>query len=523
METASPRLQNSSNSSMNGLDSMQVREGIEKDLMDIATNDEQRAPGSGSIPSGQNHSHVTISAPSVEGLSNSEGSRAETSQGQSVVSAEVAIKDSQLVRRQDREDSEETSLFVTDTFSSINWAPQVSEDESVVNATWEDFIQEVQSAGGRPPSSELGSDKQVPSTGGRPLSPELGSDKQVPSAGGRPPSPELGSDRQVPWAGGRLPSPELGSDKRQTPVVDYPQLPVPSSATSIRSGRQPQFDNELMDYMNTADDAIVSDVNLPEHGLRPHSELNHFPEDDISERSSSPLPTPDELWHTAQTSKRTQSSPKSSQMSALRQRENKANREYEKAMQQIDDDDDPDTSPDKNKSIWSLFPNATQPSPAMKFQQKSDSEDPGSRPLRRSQRRSSSFQVPEGTQVINISSSPCSSLPAEHYADSSIDGTYEGEDSIDETHGEDSIDEDSIDENHREDEGSSLPNGSGWLKKNRKGMSGAATVKTEERRTGKTSSAAMAGTRSDNRKLPPSSSAGVIGQGSKQKKLKKKF
>lgn len=441
MESRSPMLQNFPTSSMNGLDSMQVRAGIEKELMDMATTEEECAPESGPIPSGQNYTHLTISAPSVEGPSNSESSRAEISQGQSVDSAGGVIKDSQSAGRQECGGSGNTD----GGGSNVNWAPKVSEVESVVGATGEDAAQE------------------------------------------------------LPFVDITFPSPELGSEKQQTPVVDYPRLAAPSSASSIRSGRQPQYDDGVMDYINTTADAVF-DANPSEHGMGSKPEPGDVsPEGDPPLRSSSPFPTLDELWHTAQTSKQTQSPPKSSKMSALGPRKSKADTEYEEAMRQLDEGEDSDASPDRNKFIRSLFPNAIQPSPVVKLPQLSDSEEPASRPVRRSQRRSSSFQVPEGTQVIELSSSPSSSIPPEDYAEDSLDETYE-------------------------DEGLSLPNGSGWVKKNKNRKSEARTVKKEPpRKPGKSLPAATTGMRPNNKSLPPPSSAGVVGQGSGRRRSSKKF
>ncbi|KAF7553221.1 hypothetical protein G7046_g7171 [Stylonectria norvegica] len=237
-----------------------------------------------------------------------------------------------------------------------------------------------------------------------------------------------------------IPARKENKDSRLTPTVDYPMLMVPSSVSSIRSGRQPTSNYGLGESLD--DDEVIPDTTPRAHETTP------TPQGPILSNilgSSSPLPSLEEIYHTAATSRQTQSPLKSTQNSvlqSLRPRGSRGNAEYEEAMRKLDEgDEESDHSYDKNRSIRSLFPNATQPDASLDLPKL-----PSPRPetpkkffqLKR-ETRGSPFVVPEGSQIIEVmSSSPGSAHFTEDYAQDSIDETYQD---------------------------SSLPKGSGWVKK----------------------------------------------------------
>ncbi|KAI6784073.1 uncharacterized protein J7T54_004619 [Emericellopsis cladophorae] len=290
-----------------------------------------------------------------------------------------------------------------------------------------------------------------------------------------------------------LASPGQEPDERQSPLVEYPQLPpFPSSAGSLRSGRQPNPEDEIMNDAGDGDDTVIHhDIGSPDDGagafdseeanMRPHG-------------SSSPLSSLNDLWHTAKSAKSSQSPLKSLQMSALSKRKGSKSG-YEEAMKRLDEGDESELSPDRNTSIRSLIPNAIQPLPAVDV-----SADRGIANSKQEKvtgrRRSSPFRVSEGSQVIELISSPVLPRPVEHYPDDRIDKTYQDEE---------------------DEEGSSLPRGSGWVQKNK--------MERESRRPNRDSSAASSspagGRRAKNRSLPWPSSAAPAGQG--RRRMSKKF
>lgn len=236
-------------------------------------------------------------------------------------------------------------------------------------------------------------------------------------------------------------APTSEDDVQHTPIPSSANIGMaePSSASSIHSGRQLEtgaVDDKLLD-----DDEIIPDTNQSAHEATPKANIKEPTE--MSSKGSSPFfPSLDEIWHSAHTSRQTQSPLKSSQLSALRKVKGKRHDvEYETAMQKLDEGDESDSLPDvKNKSIRNLFPNATQPSPSV------DDESPPIKRERSRVRPSAPFQIPEGSQVIALSSSsPSSPVFPENYAEDSVDDTYVGNDD--------------------DDGSSSLPHGSGWATK----------------------------------------------------------
>lgn len=153
-------------------------------------------------------------------------------------------------------------------------------------------------------------------------------------------------------------------------------------------------------------------------------------------KSSDSFPALDDIWHTAKTS-RTQKTPlKSSQGSALAQKGKKLKCEDGVPSQHSDNE----ATPVKDSSTRALFPNATQPEAQLPGMAAS-SQSPRRSSRRRSQRTSTSFVLPEGSQVVALSSSPAPKAAAEKYAEDRRDDTYE------------------------DPESSSLPNGPGWVTK----------------------------------------------------------
>lgn len=233
---------------------------------------------------------------------------------------------------------------------------------------------------------------------------------------------------------------DSGNDSRLTPLRDYPMLAVPSSVSSIRSGRQPPSNYELGGSLDTGEDSVIPDTTPRAHETTP------TPKDpevsSISSKSSSPFPSIEEIFHTCHTSRQTQSPGKSTQQSVLRNLKSggKGDPEYDEAMRKLDEgDEESDQSLDKSKSIRSLFPNATQPEPLMELPGlPSPKTETPKKPPKFKKEKTSPFMIPEGSQVITLSSSPASERFEEDYAHDSIDETYQD---------------------------SPLPRGSGWVKK----------------------------------------------------------
>ncbi|KFH42016.1 hypothetical protein ACRE_072500 [Hapsidospora chrysogenum ATCC 11550] len=437
-------------SSMNDADSMQIKAGIEKDLLAMATGGQHEVSGSSLIPSAQNIHHPTKSAPSVGEFSASNtSSKTENHKRQSREEAEVIIKDSQPAGQEGLIDS----VNADESSPNIGCGDEESGDEEMVGAT------EVDPEPGLLEAATL-------------------------SIGSASPDPEDEGESEV---------------EQQTPAVDYPQLPQlpqpPTSvSSSIRSGRQPQSGHGPGESITADDAAIMPETDPSAQEVNPKTEADDDgsseEDDDEPDGNSSPFPTLDEIWHTARTSNQIQSPLKSSQMSALGKGKARVNTEYEEAMRRLDEGEDSDEpAADRNKSIRSLFPHATQPSTAAP-------PLADGRPRRRSQRRSAPFQIPEGSQVITLSSSPPSSPVQENYAEDSLDETYE-------------------------DERPSLPRGPGWVQKNRAGVG--ENRERDTRGRAKSMSSGQTRTLSGNKSLPPQSSAGPATHGFGRRRTMNKF
>ncbi|KAM5350352.1 hypothetical protein ACJ41O_006857 [Fusarium nematophilum] len=244
-----------------------------------------------------------------------------------------------------------------------------------------------------------------------------------------------------------IPSPELPPlPSKDDAIVHHRTLAVPSSVGSIRSGRQPPSNSGLEELPEERiEDSVIAETVPRPHERTPSPRLM-----DVPRHSSSPFPSLEEIFHTAATSRLTQSPMKSTQQSVLRSlKPGKGDLEYEEAMRRLDEgEEESDPSPDRNKSIRSLFPHATQPEPSgglpklptlkLPKLEVSKADTPATPPTSQRVKQESPFVILAGSQVIELSSSPPSVQFTENYALDSEDETYQD---------------------------SPLPQGSGWVQK----------------------------------------------------------
>ncbi|KAF4437639.1 SRP40-suppressor of mutant AC40 of RNA polymerase I and III [Fusarium acutatum] len=228
-------------------------------------------------------------------------------------------------------------------------------------------------------------------------------------------------------------------------LVDHHLLVVPSSAGSVRSGRQPPSVSGLDDLPEERiEESVEGGIVDEPHGRSASPQVTN----ESRPRSSSPFPSLEEIFHTA---RQTQSPLKFSQMSVPQFiKSEKKDGDYEEAIRKLDEGEESDRSPDRNKSLRSLLPNATQHesqkgSPLVRSFKSEGSKPEASEPQRAATppasqkvKQESQFAIPEGSQVIELSSSPASVQYAEDYAQDSEDETYQD---------------------------SPLPQGSGWVQK----------------------------------------------------------
>jgi hypothetical protein len=243
-----------------------------------------------------------------------------------------------------------------------------------------------------------------------------------------------------------IPSPGLPPlPTKDDALIDHRLLVVPSSAGSVRSGRQPPSVSGLEDLPEErVEDSVEAGIVDGPHRRTMSPQVTNK----SRPRSSSPFPSLEEIFHTA---RQTQSPLKFSQMSVpWFIKPEKKDGDYEEAMRKLDEGEESDRSPDCNKSLRSLFPNVTQPesqkdSPLIRSfkSEGSKTEDPEPKhvatpPTSQKVKQESQFIIPEGSQVIELSSSPPSVQYTEDYAQDSEDETYQD---------------------------SPLPQGSGWVQK----------------------------------------------------------
>ncbi|KAF6831267.1 hypothetical protein CPLU01_06824 [Colletotrichum plurivorum] len=275
---------------------------------------------------------------------------------------------------------------------------------------------------------------------------------------------------------------EMTAAKENTPIASKEQtagtegVPPPSSASSVRSGRQPDTDfsfdmggDDMPHIGDTGGGSPVlgettprAEVQTPKRGKQASVEP--------STRDSVDFPGLDQLFLTATSQQHTQDSEspsKSQVLSELQSRKVIVRRdeEYEAAMRRLDDEEDDEEDEEEEESQSprpfrrtrkQLFPNSSQPMPSrspelpdikpvIKTAPSSFSEATDAWPSTRTRKRTSSpFVLPEGSQVISLSSR--SSSPVEEYI---------------ELYAEDDIDED------YEEKSSSLPHGAGWVQMNK--------------------------------------------------------
>ncbi|KAI9162944.1 hypothetical protein HJFPF1_04539 [Paramyrothecium foliicola] len=194
------------------------------------------------------------------------------------------------------------------------------------------------------------------------------------------------------------------------------------SQTSIHSGRQVQPDYGFGDSIENLDESVIPETVLEAHATPPPG--NEAPKTQVSSTDSSPFPSIEEVFHTAITSRYATSPVKQ----AARSQPAKLHSDpaYDEAMRRLDEGEDSDDSPDKSKTIRSLFPNATQPALlAEESEVKGEGERSTGAKSGRLRRRLTPFQIPEGSQVISLGSSPISAQIKEVYAEDSDDETYE--------------------------------------------------------------------------------------------------
>jgi hypothetical protein len=257
---------------------------------------------------------------------------------------------------------------------------------------------------------------------------------------------KAGWDTVVPDS---IPLPELTSLPTKDDIpVDHHLLVVPSSAGSIRSGRQPPSVSGLEDLPEErVEGSVGAEMNDEPRKRSPSPQITT-----VSIRSSSPFPSLEEIFHTA---RQTQSPAKFSQQSVPRfVKPEKGDMEYNEAMRKLDEgEEESDRSPDRNKSLRSLFPHSTQSdlkegSPLRRSFKSEvskvdvpEAEHIAMPPASHKVKREARFTVPEASQVIELSSSPPSVEFTEDYAQDSEDETYQDQDTP-------------------------LPQGEGWVQKN---------------------------------------------------------
>lgn len=207
------------------------------------------------------------------------------------------------------------------------------------------------------------------------------------------------------------------------------EVAVPTSSASISSGRQPQPGDEVEDGAMDSVESVI-----PETLLDPMPRGS--PEADASEPldydrllSSSPLPSLEQIYHTASTSRQAQT-PRSA--GRIPQPKFKPDADYEEAMRRLDDgEENNEEESDGSTKLKSLFPNATQPPPPPSKESPDREAEELQTPIKPKRhmraRRSSPFVIPPGSQVVTIDSSPISAQITETYADDEIDETYQDE------------------------------------------------------------------------------------------------
>lgn len=356
-------------------DSLQMRAGVEGDTAKVAdANDEPQ--DSSSIPSGQNYPFIDISYPVMGEPSNSNASE---ERSQPSTSDKTARGDSQSQPKgfmSVAKDLQHSGAYPTGINLPLG---QIALGERAVAADDEEAAVDVEDGN----AHRDGHDRSSAST--------------------------------------MHASCKLEDHKEQIPPIDYPQLPVPSSTSSLRSGRQPQYDkaSKKKESRNKTPIPRSGPSTLPWDGSP--SQKDGFPPEGHSRGSSSDsFPVLGDIWHAAKTSNTQHTPLKSPQGSALGHK-NK-NLEHGQALSAQHSENEGVLN--GNRSSCNAFPNASQPAPERPHSATS-AQSPRRSSRRRSQPKSSPFVVPEGSQVITLTSSPASESFDENYADDNLDDTYE--------------------------------------------------------------------------------------------------
>ncbi|KAH7358727.1 hypothetical protein B0T11DRAFT_285054 [Plectosphaerella cucumerina] len=215
------------------------------------------------------------------------------------------------------------------------------------------------------------------------------------------------------------PKPDAASDASQDVVPD--SVPEASTDGGIHSGRQPDPDF-LGDDIGNSPERLVHVSEDTSQELTPKAQARDAkskaePAVSTPKRStmsSTPssavsLPTLDDVWNTATTSRNLRSMSKSGPESPML-----------KLKSEFAGPKDGQSTPKKN-----LFPNSTQPVTGSVFSPLNDK--PKLRLSNTKTRRTSTFTIPEGSQVVALSSDDDDDAPPleEHYAEDDIDADYE--------------------------------------------------------------------------------------------------
>ncbi|OHW93907.1 hypothetical protein CSPAE12_07633 [Colletotrichum incanum] len=341
--------------------------------------------------------------------------------------------------------------------------------------------------------------------------------------------------------GSRSPLSQESMAKDATPVLDNEPVfsagvngagtaAPASSASSIRSGRQLDPDDfglnmggeDLQQISDIGDGSPIADADASTTKANAQTPTR-AKEDSDSPSTDKSFPSLASLARTASQQnlqKQTQSPSKSQVLPALASHNSAVQRDedYEAAMRRIDenDDDEEDGEDEPPLELRStrkrLFPKSSQTDqsslsgsadladlavmkPVVKSASSPIVKKQDIKPLlRKQERKSSSFMIPPGSQVVRLSSSPPDSPPREVYAEDSIDADYQDDNKI-----------------------SSLPHGSGWVQETKPSRA-SSRAKSMPANQSTTRSA------SARRSIPPSSLPAKSGaRGGGQRKPSTKF
>ncbi|CAH0017981.1 unnamed protein product [Clonostachys rhizophaga] len=195
---------------------------------------------------------------------------------------------------------------------------------------------------------------------------------------------------------------EAGDDANQS----LSQGSDPASSPSIHSGRQPGTELEVPDSMNQREDEdeaepIIFDTKQEENGVTPKARRGSSGDGS----SSSELPSIEELWETARTSKQTRGVLKASQESTTRKEKATGDVEPQGGMPKLNDAERDGATPRLRQSTTrNLFPNASQPIVSHSLEDLDDLN--GQKTNGRSLRQRTGFASPLGKDILQSSPGP---------------------------------------------------------------------------------------------------------------------